>query len=554
MIASRHPAMSSFSPFRRKVRRSLLVEINPFQILAAGLFQNNGGPTVIDCAAEFAVDDDDGLRAWLDEKFGAQRAWVSVVGSITPVDAVLRRENLQPRKLAEAGYLGYLLKELHYAPQPEAWTLAALDPLAGTPLVPGGTAHPGLLFGLAHDNIRGFQQRLLDHRLLPHRIELGILPLLGAISSLTDRRREQRRATVVVVIEQEHTTAYIIGREGLHTPAAVPHGFASIVQAARKEFGLGDADAVRERLHQADDELLLRASKFVRAIGRDLKPLVDSYEMTTGQPVGEIHCAYLPPALQWIAEPLAQTMQRPSLELDCPAWLPTVGLQAADDLPPLGPHWLGALGLVSTPVEPEELAGEAAGPVPWRVDCRLTAQLPNTRLAGRRLTAFALLGALAAFVLTVALWQWSVIRSLDADTGFWNRKVAANQKLFNELARATSALRAKSARFDHAYALMRQPPPATDFILNLGRSLPPDMQVDRIESTGDRVAMRGSLRQPPDQSSRTLGRYMEELRRTPAIGPLFSSIALTALQRANDTDDSLAFEITFTLAAPGGRP
>jgi len=385
------------------------------------------------------------------------------------------------------------------------------------------------------------------------RKEDGILPLLGVISSLTDRRQE-RRATVVVVIEQEHTTAYIIGKEGLHTPAAVPHGFASIVQAVRKEFGLGDDDAVRERLHQADDELLLRATKFVRAIGRDLKPLVDSYEMSTGQPVGEIHCAYLPPALQWIAEPLAQIIQRPSLDPDCAAWLPTVGLQAAEDLPPLGPHWLGALGLVSTPVEPEELAGEASGPVPWRVDCRLLGQLPNTRLAGRRLTAFALLGALAAFVLTVALWQWSVIRSLDTDIDFWDQKIAVNQRLFNELARATSALRTKSDRFDHAYALMQKPTPAPDFILNLGRSLPPDMQVDRIEATGDRVAMRGSLRQPPDQSSRTLGRYMEELRRTPAIGPLFSSIALTALQRANDTDDSLAFEITFTLAEPGDRP
>src|SRR5260221_6167273 len=67
---------------------------------------------------------------------------------------------------------------------------------------------------------------------------------------------------------------------------------------------------LRERLQHADDELLLRAGKFVRAIGRDLKPLVDSYEMTTGQPVGEIYCAYLPAALSWIAEPLAHVVGR----------------------------------------------------------------------------------------------------------------------------------------------------------------------------------------------------------------------------------------------------
>src|SRR5258708_18371479 len=122
---------------------------------------------------------------------------------------------------------------------------------------------------------------------------MSLLPLLGAIIDHKTRHND-KRAAVVVGIEQEHTTAYILGKEGVHTPGPVRHGFSSIAQAACKEFGLKEAAEVRERLQHADDELLLRASKFVRAIGRDLKPLVDSYEMTTGQPVGEIYCAYLP--------------------------------------------------------------------------------------------------------------------------------------------------------------------------------------------------------------------------------------------------------------------
>src|SRR5258708_10611818 len=221
MIALRPSAISSRSPFRRKARRSLLLEVNPFQVLVAGLHRINGGPEVIDCTAEFAIEDDAGLRAWLDGKFGAQRGWVPVVGSITPAEAMLRRENLQPRRLAETGYLGYLFKELSRGHQPEAWTLAALDPLAGTPLVPGGTAHPGLLLGLANDDIERFQRRLLDHRLLPHRIELGILPLLGAISHLAEQRQE-RRAIAVIVTGLAHTPPYIAPRQALHTPTPSP--------------------------------------------------------------------------------------------------------------------------------------------------------------------------------------------------------------------------------------------------------------------------------------------------------------------------------------------
>ena len=50
------------------------------------------------------------------------------------------------------------------------------------------------------------------------------------------------------------TVAYIVGKEGVHTPAPVRHGFASIVQAARREFDLSHAKEVRERLHHADGQ------------------------------------------------------------------------------------------------------------------------------------------------------------------------------------------------------------------------------------------------------------------------------------------------------------
>jgi hypothetical protein len=540
-IGSRSPKLPSFSPFRRKPARSLLLEVNPFQILAACVHHAKGGATVIESAAEFAVDDDAALGRWLDERFG-EREWIPVIGSVTPAELVLQRENFQGRRLGDADYLPALLRERLRTNSSTPWTTAALDPLAGTNLPASGHAHPGLLLGVAQNDIEQFQQRLLQHRLVPRRIELGLLSLFGTLYRLAEARQE-RRATVVVVIEQEHTTAYIVGKDGVHTPTRVPHGFGSIVQAVRKEFALDHAGEVRARLHDPDDELMLRATKFVRAIGRDLKPLVDSYEMTTGQPVGEIHCAYLPEPLQWIVEPLAQVMQRSAMTVPTAAWLPIGKLELADGLPPLGPQWLGALGLVATPAtEPSPGPGAEA---PWRHDLRFPAQLAERSRARRHFRSTALLGTLAAAALAFALWQWSVIRAYDADTDYWHRQIAGNQQLFDELHRATATLRTKTDRFNQAERLLRKPISATEFILNLGRTLPPNMEVERIEATPGRIAMSGHLREPPDQSSIILGRYMEELRRTPAIGPLFSSIALTALQRTDDADDSLTFEISF---------
>jgi len=135
------------------------------------------------------------------------------------------------------------------------------------------------------------------------------MPLLGAIADYKNRRNE-KSAIVVVVIEQEHTSAYILGKEGVHTPAPVRHGFSSIVQAARKEFELNDATAVRERFHRVDEELQFRASRLVRAIGRDLKPVVDSFEMATGQS-GRRDLLRLPPAPAQLDRRIPRPGRRP---------------------------------------------------------------------------------------------------------------------------------------------------------------------------------------------------------------------------------------------------
>lgn len=350
--------MSLANPFNRHSRRGLLIEINPYQILVAGITRMEENPVTLDCAAAFDSDDDAGLRHWLEANFEKQNAWVPVICGFVPPDGLLQRESLQPRKLTEPGYLQGLVREQYRIENPDGWKLATLSPQDGTLVGPEGAQRPALICGVSHTNVHRVQQRLLDHRLLPYRLEQGILPLLGSIADFK-ARRDDKRAIVVVVIEHEHTTAYILGKEGVHTPAPVRHGFASIVQAARKEFALNTADEIRERLHLADEELLLRATKFVRAIGRDLKPLVDSYEMTTGQPVGEIFCAYLPPALSWITEPLAQVVGRTPFVMDCTAWLPTANIQVAPEIPPFGAHWLGALSLVAGTgaIKPDDLQG-----------------------------------------------------------------------------------------------------------------------------------------------------------------------------------------------------
>ena len=104
----------------RNSRYSLLIEVNPYQVLAAGIDRSDNGPVTIDFAAEFDRDDEAGLRAWLTANFEKQNAWVPAIASFCPPEALLLRESIQPRKLAESSYLDALVREQYkIEPRPD---------------------------------------------------------------------------------------------------------------------------------------------------------------------------------------------------------------------------------------------------------------------------------------------------------------------------------------------------------------------------------------------------------------------------------------------------
>lgn len=534
----------------RNSRRSLLIEVNPYQILAAGIDRAEGGGGVtIDCAAEFDVHDENGLRQWLTANFEKLNAWVPAIASFNPPDALLQRESLTPRKLTDPDYLSEIIRDTYKIERPDAWKIQTLSPLEGELVAPEGTQRPALIAGVSQSDVHQMQQRLLDQRLLPYRLELGILPLLGAVAEYQERQNE-KRALVVVVIEQEHTVAYIVGKEGVHTPAPVRHGFASIVQAARREFDLTHAAEVRDRLHHADDELLIRAAKFVRAIGRDLKPLVDSYEMTTGQPVGEIYCAYLPPALSWIAEPLAQVVGRTAFKIDTTVWQSAVNINTVDGLAPLGQHWLGALSLIAdVPGNKPDKAPkpDAVYQGPWRVDTRISAALPSGDLVRRRFIANTVAGTLAAAAFITAVWQYYNNNSIHEELSDWTQRIQDNQQQVEELNAATRRLETETAKLDQAHHLMGAPYVLSDLVISFGRTRLERMTIESINGFAGGVVIRGALREPAEKATQTLRGYVAKLRADPEIGPKFSTIALVSLDRPDADSDSLDFEIALKL-------
>jgi hypothetical protein len=532
----------------RNSRQSLLIEINPYQILAAAIDRPDNGPCVIGSAVELDADDDAGLRQWLDANFDKAKSWVPCIAGFAPPECLLQRESIQARRLNEPDYLPDLIKEQYKIENPAGWKFSALSPLEGAQVAPEGMARPALLCGVSHTDVHQVQQRMLDHRLLPYRLEMSLLPLFGAIIDHKGRNND-KRATVVVVIEQEHTTAYILGKEGVSTPGPVRHGFSAIAQAACKEFGLKTADEVRDRLQHADDELLLRGSKFVRAIGRELKPLVDSYEMTTGQPVGELYCAYLPASLSWITEPLAQVVGRAAYSLDCAAWAPTVNIQLGADVPALGQHWLGALSLVADlpgPKPAKDPKDNDSYQGPWHIDCRLSGNLPSNDLVRSRFMANTIAGTMAAAALMIVCWQLYQGNALRSEISYWTQRIQENQSQADELKALTRTLGEQTAKLDQAYALVANPYVLSDLVMAFGRTRIDRMTIESINGFTGGVVLRGTLRSPSEQATQQLRAYVETLKRDKELAAIFGTVALTSLDRT-EGDSALTFEVACKL-------
>lgn len=328
-------------------QHGLAVEINPRHILVAAVGNWGRRPLEIEAVAEFEQTDIEGVRRWLRDRH--EKSFVPAFCSYYPAGRVLTRETVNPRRLTEPDYLPGLLRDSFNISNPEEWQVHMLHPLTGTPLAAETATRPVLFSCLPHSATRELQQFLLDLKIMPARLELGVLPLIGALKAFNETRRDTR-ATVVVELEEERALVYILGKEGVHTPTPLSVGYASLVHAAMREFKLPAPPAARELLRNPTPAVHTHAVKLVRPLARQLSSVINSYELTTGQRIGEMHFSFLTGPTNWIGSALVSAMGIEKLVIDCNEWQHTVGLRSSFGVE-LRPEWLGLLSLLAAQPE-----------------------------------------------------------------------------------------------------------------------------------------------------------------------------------------------------------
>lgn len=339
---------AALSMFTRDKRTGVLFNQNDHGLQLARLARLNEKPLVVDMFTELpaATADDDAVADWLGRAFPNRGAgYLTGFCGFHPVERVLQREIVNTRRLAEPGFLPALLAESAKLPTVKDWVVTALHPIEGEEFTSTTPARPGLLFGLPLGSVRELQQRLRKLAIRPRRLEVGTLPLLGALTRYV-RETAYPHAVVVCEIGLGQTRLYFLAKDGVHTPATLPHGLLSVMEAAMKELAAPDMGVARDALFSPTEELRTHSRRLVRMLTRHLRPAIDYFEMQTGQPIGALYCAHLPSRLGWLEEALSAAVDLEFLVPDFSFWLPTVGLAFPEGETPPPRCWFQSLSLI----------------------------------------------------------------------------------------------------------------------------------------------------------------------------------------------------------------
>jgi hypothetical protein len=181
----------------------------------------------------------------------------------------------------------------------------------------------------------------------------------------------------------------------------------------------------------------------------------------------------------------------------------------------------------------------------WHVDCRLIVELPEDSLIGVRFISYTLTSAAALAALLFTGWLVYKDLSLRHMIDDAEQRIEEDRWDVIEIRRLQRFYELETKKIEGAYSEMRTPLLVSGFISEVGRTLPERMAIDSIDWSDNKAIIRGGLRDTSERASQLLGNYLELLRADPDVGPHFTSITLTGLNRSTEDEQVMGFEITF---------
>lgn len=193
----------------------------------------------------------------------------------------------------------------------------------------------------------------------------------------------------------------------------------------------------------------------------------------------------------------------------------------------------------------------AAGALPWRPDFRDVSSLPDTKTVRTSFFVNVMaLGATGALALFVAQREWAAA-SLRHSLGDVEARIAAATPDSEKAVAAYKVFQTEEAKFNEAFALVREPFRFQAFLLHLGSVLPSDVRIGRVDfrGPGQTLVVHGSVKGLDAAASDVASNFVKQLQADAELATYFTSITLTSLGR-NADEGSLNLELVFAFKKP----
>lgn len=182
----------------------------------------------------------------------------------------------------------------------------------------------------------------------------------------------------------------------------------------------------------------------------------------------------------------------------------------------------------------------------WHPDFRNERRLPDTKIIR---TSFLLNGVafmVAALTLTWLCYKTYQLRELTNQIEDWQTQIDRDQKPSAAAVAAYKTFQNEAAQITKVEAFRNSRPIVSDLLLELGKSLPDYVAIDRFDLNSATLNIAGTVRGAPDQASGRAQAYVQSLKTNRYFSANFAEISLVNLNRNTQTG-SLIVDISFKL-------
>jgi hypothetical protein len=177
----------------------------------------------------------------------------------------------------------------------------------------------------------------------------------------------------------------------------------------------------------------------------------------------------------------------------------------------------------------------------------LVAELPEDSVVGIRFITYAVSVAIAFSAVLFTGWYAYADLTVRHQIEDGTMRLEEDQWEVIEIRRLQRFYEIESKKIESAYNEMKNPVLISGFTNELGRTLPERMVADSIEFGDGKFLVRGRMRESSEQASILLGKYLDKLRADPQVGPHYTSINVTALDRSPDDEQMMNYTLTLRL-------